>query len=208
MLKEKLVDTMSVGVTQGSIIGLLFTNILLNDLPSFIFEIQPKAFQRTSACTGYKVSNHCISYVDDLLIIFNTSNISEIMNKTREFLDKLGLTINMNKTFVKEFKDSDNFSMNYLGFRYTFIKPHMLHKGTLISKDEDIYIERKSSSPEIFKVLISVSDKAMRNHKDKLKRIIRNSYNTSAPQLIQNLNPIIMGFSNYFNLGQSYRYLT
>lgn len=206
MLKDKLLETMSVGVPQGSIIGPLFTNILLNDLPSYIFKTQPKTFKRTSACTGYKISNHCITYADDILIIFNTSSISEIMNRTREFLDKLGLTINMNKTIVKEFKDGDNFSMNYLGFRYTFIKPHMLHKGTLISKYEDI--ERKSNSPEIFKILISISDKAMRNHKDKLKRIIRNSYNASVPQLIQNLNPIIIGFSNYFNLGQSYRYLT
>jgi RNA-directed DNA polymerase len=205
----KYIEYMTKGIPQGSIIGPLFTNILLNDIYSKVFEDQPKSFQRTDSSSGYKVSNHCISYADDLLFIFNTSKLDDILGKIVVYLDTLGLKglkINEQKTIMKELKNSDNFSMNYLGFKLTFIKPNTLYKGTLISKDDEFL--RKTSSPEIFKVLISVSDKAMKNHKEKLKKIIRSNYNLSVPQLIQKLNPIIIGFSNYFNLAQSYRYMS
>jgi len=122
------------------------------------------------------------------------------------YLETLGLKINDQKTIIKELKTSHNFNMHYLGFKLTFVKPATLYKGTLISKDEELI--RKKSSPEIFKVLVSVDDKALKNHKEKLKKVIRSGYNLSVPQLIQKLNPIIIGFSNYFNLAQSYSYMS
>lgn len=204
--KNRAIEVMSEGVYKGSSIWPLFINILLNDIYLKVFEDQIQTFKKINTYIGCKVSNYCISYVYDLLFIFNTAETKNILTKIRKYLDNIGLKINEGTVFVKELKSSENFSMNYLGFKFIFIKPSMLYKGSLISKDEDF--ERKYNSSEKFKILISVSDKAMKNHKEKLKKIIKDNYNASVPKLIQKLNLIIMEFSNYFNLGQSYRYMT
>ena len=204
--KDQVIDYTNSGVSQGSIIRPLFTNVLLNGLKDFVYQGFPKFFKRTSMNSGYQVSNHCITYADDIILIFNCGNLSYIKNKIEIYLSNLGLKLSEEKTKIFTFEGNDVFKFDYLGFTIYLIPIQKIKKGILIQKDKSLYTKRAGIEP--FKVFIYPSNENMKKHKDTLKETIRASYNLSPPQLIEKLNPIIRGFSNYYNYSQSYRILS
>ena len=93
-----------------------------------------------------------------------------------------------------------------MGFSFHYIPTKSLKIGTLIKSYDTL--NTKLDTKELGKFMIYVSMSNLKEHKNKIKLLIRKNYNKSVPQLIDILNPIIKGFSNYYSWGQSYRYLS
>ena len=193
------------GVSQGSTIGPLFTNIILNNLKSAAFSDFPKKLNRDKNLGKTNVSNHCLTYAGDVVIIFNVGKLSSILSNIANFLNSLGLEINKEKTKVIRLSKK-KLHFDYLGFRFLYVPIKKLRLGSLVQQHSNLHAKKGSNEPG--KMLMTVSPASLTSIKDKLKSIIRSSYNFSVPQLIDKLNPIIRRFGDYFNWGHSYRVLS
>lgn len=165
----------------------------------------PKSFKRLSPSKGYSVRNNCVVCGDDAVLIFNEGDYNTILQNVILFLKERSLELSLTKTKIFQFGEQ-SFNFDYLGFRFTYVPKTKLKLGSLVSRSDSL--ATKKANKNLGSILISISSKAMHNHKVKLKALIRSSYNLSVSQLIIKLNPIILGFSNYFCFGQSYRQLS
>lgn len=193
---KNFITSVEGGVPQGSTIGPLFINILLNDLKEAAFSGLPGEFNRNSKLGGTNVSNHCLSYADDIVFIYNVGVLENILENIKNFLKSLGLRLNERKTKIIKLCNKKLF-FDHLGFRFLYVPIAKLKLGGLLQKQSQL--AKKQGTKEPGKLLITIAPSALTAIKKKLKLTIRASYNLSVPQLIDKLNPIIRGFGNYFN---------
>jgi RNA-directed DNA polymerase len=177
-------------VSLSSKLGPLFMNILLNGIKDAAYS-NPKHNKNF-----VDISNHCLSYVDDIAFIFKVDDLSTVLNNINKFLVSIGLLINKEKMQVLRFKKK-KLHFNYLGFCFIYIPNSRLKLGGLVQKYRSLY--DKKFSKEFGNLLVTISQEALSNIKIKIKKIIKTSYNLSVSQLIDKLNPILKGFSTYFN---------
>jgi len=193
------------GIPQGGILSTLFCNLVLHGLKDIAFKNLPKSYKRLSSTKGYSVRNNCVVYGDDVILIFNVGEPSKILKNVIFFLKERSLELSLKKTKIFKF-DNQSFNFDYLGFRFTYVPKMKLKMGSLISRSDTFNTKR--SNKDKGSIFISISPKSMNNYKSNLKTLIRSSYNLSVAQLITKLNPVIIGFANYFCFGQSYRQLS
>ena len=187
---------------QGGIISPLIVNFTLNGLEKVVMESikrRTKAKdQRTSVKSkeGYKLIDFhifIVRYADDFVILSRSKQVTEqyIKPVVKEFLNTRGLKLSTEKTKLFPMKNN---GFNYLG--YTF-----RHRDNWKSKYQLI---RYKSDIEDGIVIYPSKDK-VKLITNKLKNIIAKNQNKTAFELITILNPILRGWFNYFNLGNSSR---
>jgi RNA-directed DNA polymerase len=201
--KEKELIYSEEGTPQGGIISPLLINFTLNGLEnvvlfsikrivandSQVLYIQKEEGKITSIRLGVK----CVRYIDHFIILARNKRIltNYIKPAIIHFLKERGLKLSSDKTKIFGIR---NEPLDFLG--YTF-KYH--------EKWRKIY--------SFFKEKIGKSGVAMYPNKEKLlditnkiKELIDKASNDKAYTLITKLNPLIRGWSNYYNLGQSLYY--
>jgi hypothetical protein len=202
--QKPLVESKS-GIAQGSLIGPLLCNLALTGLKEAAYDGLPKKCLRISSTKTLSVNNYWVAFGDDIVLIFNVGDAPSILENVKLFLKKLGLELAKEKTMSFTFRDGP-FNFIFLGFKLNFVPVDDLKQGTLLTRGDSLSTKR--SNKQLGSVLVSISPGTLKRHKRKLKSLIRGSYNLSVPQLTDLLNPIIVGFTNYFCHGQSYRQLT
>lgn len=134
-----------------------------------------------------------IRYADNLIIIARSKHLLKkyILPAVKKFLSERGLSLSSSKTRIINLQTDP---LNFLG--YTFR-----------------YRDKWKVGEKFYKSQINKDGIAVYPQKDKLQNIIsklraitRNSSNLTGYQLVSIINPIIRGWSNYFNLGNSARY--
>ena len=98
------------GVKQGCMLSPTLFNIYLSDLPENI-----------ALTTEVKLSErptNCLLYADDLVIFARSAKgLQRILNKLESYGEKVGLTVNLDKTKVMIFNNSGK-SLNNYSFKY------------------------------------------------------------------------------------------
>ena len=172
----------SEGTPQGGVISPLLANIALHGMENRIK-------QYAKSLPGRKRENQSsltlIRYADDFVILHeDITVVKRCQQIIAEWLNSMGLELKPSKTRLTHTLnkyEEEKPGFDFLGFN---IRQHWVGK----------YHSRQG-----FKTIITPSKKKLRVHQDEVARIIDD--HKAAPQaaLISRLNPVIIGWSNYYS---------
>ena len=166
------------GVPQGGVISPLLSNLYLNEVDRMLERAKEVTRQGTRTCVEY------VRYADDLVILLGPHPrqdwlLTAVQERLRQELAKLQVEVNDEKTRVVDLAEGDSFG--FLGFEFRRVRSR---RGRW----------RPDCSPKLAK-----RTELFR----KLKDVFRRHRSQSVSGLIQQINPILRGWVNYFRIGNS-----
>ena len=161
-------NTSEAGSPQGGPLSPLLSNIYLHVLDMYWAE-------------RYYSLGKLVRYADDFVIICGTKqDAQEAMQKVKQIMTRLKLTLHPTKTRIVEMSQE---GFDFLGFHF--------HK-------------HKSKNTHKLVPYMCPGQKAMKSVRNKIHEITDRKWLSKSPQdLIQFLNPVIRGWRNYFRCGNS-----
>lgn len=179
------------GTPQGGVISPLLANIALHGMEQAINNI-------AKSLPGDKTVNQkalsFIRYADDFVIIHPELNvIQRCQTEISAWLEEMGLELKPSKTRIGHTLQKPNANsqegFDFLGFNIRQYKAGKTKSGKTP--------QRKLLG---FKTLIKPSLKAIKRHYSKICQIINTYKSVSQEALINHLNPVIKGWSNYYSM--------
>jgi len=166
------------GSPQGGIISPLIANIALHGLETAVAEAHPKA----------KV----IRYADDLVVLHPELKVIEMAEQTvAHWLDSMNLELKPSKTSISHTLNhlEGKVGFDFLGFHIRQYPVGKTHSG-----------KTSGRYPKLlgYKTLIKPSEKAIQRHYEAICAIVDANPTTPQARLIGQLNPIIVGWTNYY----------
>ena len=194
------------GAPQGGVISPTLANFTLNGLEKEIMNsINPltKSKDKRISITlkdGSKtrIGSYLtyVRYADDFIVLVRSRYLlkSFVIPSIENFLKKRGLRLNSQKTKIFRLSDK-NAQLDFLGYTFKYntkwkIKSHIFYTHHAGSRGIALYPNKKK----------------MHNFIAKIKFIFKKSNNLDAYNLIAKLNPILRGWSNYYNMANSSHY--
>ncbi|MCY7277116.1 MAG: group II intron reverse transcriptase/maturase [Phormidesmis sp. CAN_BIN44] len=180
------------GTPQGGVISPLLANIALHGMEQRINQAFPKKeIWSKNKVIGRRNPAHFIRYADDFVILHEDLEVvQQCQEIIAEWLQQMGLELKPSETKLTHTlnEHEGNVGFNFLGFtvrQYSTGKYHTSKdtKGELLG----------------YKTLITPSQEGMSRHQEKLKKIIKAHKASTQLQLINELNPVITGWSNYYS---------
>ena len=181
MDSEQLFPT-SEGTPQGGVISPLLANIALHGM-------EERVKQYAETLKGGKRDNRCslslIRYADDFVILHEELTVVQRCQQIiAEWLKDMGLELKPSKTRLTHTLHEgaeEKPGFNFLGFNIKQWKVGMTH------------------SKQGFKTIITPSNEKRKIHYDRVASIIDDHKASPQAALIGKLNPIIIGWSNYYS---------
>jgi group II intron reverse transcriptase/maturase len=157
------------GTPQGGVISPLLANIYLNPVD--------QAFERNGIGNISNGSIHIIRYADDMIVLAQ-NNLERGINLLEHYIERLGLSINKEKTRKLNLKEDKK--IEFLGFEFF----RTVNLGT----------NRKQ-------ILVRPSPKSQKKCREKIRKLINHKIPLKVQDQINNLNKYLVGWTNYFRLG-------
>lgn len=197
------------GTPQGGVISPTLANLTLNGLEKEVEEAVNKDYQvgKRGIYIGKKTGKDgkqryervstnlfTVRFADDVIILARSKRMIEETIKpcVSKFLAVRGLWLSDEKTRILSVQKGEK--IEFLGYVFQFFKK--------ILPKYKLFHDRQGREA----IACYPQKEKCKNIVDKLRKIFEKSYNMSAFTLISNVNPIIRGWSQYFNLGQSYKF--
>jgi RNA-directed DNA polymerase len=174
------------GTPQGGIISPLLANIALHGLGE-------EFDQYINSLGGNRRYNRqaftYVRYADDFVLMHPEKEVLEgLILVIRKFLEPIGLELHPEKTqFIHTL---ESYNGNPPGF--TFLGFDIIQKK---KRNRQRKVFTKPPSKQTFVTLITPSKKGAKEHKEKLREVIRSYRGATQERLIQKLNPIIRGWT-------------
>jgi len=193
------------GTPQGGIISPTLANFTLNGLEKAVYDsilsltrskerrivIKYRDGTKTRIATNLQV----IRFADDFVILARSKHLLEkyVKPAVEDYLIERGLHLSAEKTTLLTLSQPKSV-LNFLGYTFQY-QSKWRHDRAMVYRHSDqsaiaMYPNKKKVSGIILK----------------LREIFRKSSNLTAYELISILNPIIRGWANYYNLGNSSYY--
>ena len=185
------------GSPQGGVISPLLANIALHGMENAIkdiagtFDMKRANGIHQASITEKRKSVNIIRYADDFVILHKDIEvITKCKQVIKEWLKDIGLELNPSKTRIahtlKEY-NGEKKGFNFLGFYIYQFKAGKCRSGK--------YSNGKKLG---FKTCVTPSKESVVKHYRKLAEVINKHRGVSQEILISQLNPIIIGWCNYF----------
>jgi RNA-directed DNA polymerase len=173
-VEDEMLHPTDAGVPQGGVVSPLLLNVALHGMEQALGTYYtPKGVLRGTYAL--------VRYADDLAVLCPTQEKAiearEILN---QWLSLRGMRLSDEKTQIRHLRDG-----------FDFLAFNIRHYSA------------PNSSRSGFKLLIKPSPTAVKEAKRKLKDIWRKHVGTPTIALINEMNPVIRGWSNYFRAGVS-----
>jgi len=180
LLKMMLKATGKKGVPQGGVISPLVSNLYLNEVDRML----EKAVNTTR--NGNFTRVQYARFADDVVVLIDAHQRNDWLVRTvnrrlREELAKLRVAINEDKSRMVDLKKGESFT--FLGFEYRRIL-------SLRGKWRPYFAPKLKKRTALF---------------EKLREIFRQYVSQPVGNVIENINPILRGWINYFRVGNSSR---
>nr|AOC61653.1 putative reverse transcriptase, intron maturase and H-N-H endonuclease [Gloeotilopsis planctonica] len=166
------------GTPQGGVLSPLLANIVLDGLEEHLLSlVSNRKFPKPhpGAARGARAKRIALGfarYADDFVIIHRNKEIMNlVIQETKVWLSKMGLTISEEKSALRLASQS----FKFLGFQIAYVK-----------------VQDK------FRVRITPTKENVSRITTKTRNIIQNNKAASAYELIGKLRPILLGWANYF----------
>src|SRR6266567_180875 len=180
LLKLILKSTGKKGVPQGGVISPVLSNVYLNEVDKML----EKAIETTQR--GQYPQIQYARFADDLLILISSHPqqdwvVKAVEKRLREELAKLKVEINEEKTRMVNLSKGESFG--FLGFEFRLVRSR---KG----KWRTQFVPKMKKRTALLR---------------KLKAVFHRSVSQPGRQVIEEINPILRGWVNYFAIGHSSR---
>jgi RNA-directed DNA polymerase len=180
------------GTPQGGVISPLLANIALHGMEQRINQSFPlKEIWSKNKRIGRRNPAHFIRYADDFVILHEDLEVvHQCQEIIAEWLQQMGLELKPSKTKITHTlnKHEGNVGFNFLGFTVRQFPVGKLHTS-----------KNTKGEPLGYKTLITPSQEGISRHQEKLNKIIKTHKASTQLQLIEELNPVITGWSNYYS---------
>jgi RNA-directed DNA polymerase len=182
VLKRILKASGKKGVPQGGVISPLLSNIYLNEL-----DIMLEKANRVTHTGGHTPLEYA-RYADDVVVLVDSGPqyvklLAKVNQRIREELAKLQVEVNEEKTRTVDLMKGESFG--FLGFDYRLVR-------TRGGRWRPYLTPKMKKRTELLQ---------------RLQRAFRSHVSQPLSLLIQTINPILRGWVNYFNIGNSSRCL-
>ena len=180
LLKMMLKATGKKGVPQGGVISPLVSNLYLNEVDRML----EKAVNTTR--NGNFTRVQYARFADDVVVLIDAHQrndwlVRAVNRRLREELAKLRVAINEDKSRMVDLKKGESFT--FLGFEYRRIL-------SLRGKWRPYFAPKLKKRTALF---------------EELREIFRQYVSQPVGKVIENINPILRGWINYFRVGNSSR---
>ena len=176
------------GTPQGGVASPLLANIALHGMEERIRQAFPR---RNAPGDGNRQPPHLIRYADDFVVLHeDLAVVQQCQLLLSEWLAPMGLKLHPSKTQITHtlYEYEGRVGFDFLGFTV---------RQFPVGKHRTAY--NTHGNPLGFKTLIQPSQHSIQRHQEKLKQIILRHHAATQSQLIAALNPVIIGWSNYFS---------
>jgi RNA-directed DNA polymerase len=168
------------GVPQGGVISPLLSNIYLNEVDKMLEKAKEVTKQGSYTQLEY------VRFADDLVVLINWHPknqwlVQAVQRRIKEELDKLQVELNQEKSRVVDLAKGESFT--FLGFELRRIRSR---KGSW----RPYYTPRQEKRKKLL---------------DGLQEIFYQYRSQPIGKVIEEINPKLRGFCNYFRIGQSAR---
>lgn len=166
--KKKTIPNKNKGVPQGGVISPLLANLYLDKLDKALNALDASRVQM-------------VRYADDFVILIKDGLEDVILERVKDWLEKVGLTLNLSKTKVTNTREKGK--VEFLGFELS-------ERTSLDGGNRYIHCQPSEKSRQKFRDKISVE----LNHWTKWR---------DTKQVVKRVNRITRGWGNYFHYRSS-----
>lgn len=194
--EETLFPTIE-GTPQGGVISPLLANIALHGMEEYIKQAFPLKRTTVNGVKHRRNPVHFIRYADDFVVIHEDREVIEQCQQLiSNWLEDMGLALKSSKTRIAHTLNlcEGRAGFDFLGFTIRQI-PLGKHQVGKNQRGESLG----------FKTLIRPSKEGTKRHQEKVKTIIKEHLALSQRKLINALNPVIRGWTNYYSTVSSKR---
>lgn len=172
------------GTPQGGVISPLLANIALHGMMDMLYGKYTRKLKFINGKNVYFPGIEAVRYADDFIVMHpEASIIQECQKLIQEWLQDIGLELKPEKTRIAHTLGATEYPM---GFDFLGFSVQQVAVG-------------KYKAKLGFKTLITPSNAKCRNHIAILRNKIKFHENHTQLELINDLNPVIRGWSRYYS---------